>query len=114
MKPKGAMEKPWLLAISTVKALMHTQGFYWERDTGFRVASNILTAQGSWDLLRQVQERKGCYTGPLAGSRVEIKVNALGIVELTAWRVQLPAINTIREVTFTHPGLHLGTAEGSI
>lgn len=28
VKPKGAMEKPWLLAISTVKALMHTQGFY--------------------------------------------------------------------------------------
>lgn len=64
VKPKGAMEKPWLLAISTVKALMHTQGFYWERDTGFTVASNILTAQGSWDLLCQVQERRGCHTGP--------------------------------------------------
>lgn len=64
VKPKGAMEKPWLLAISTVKALMHTQGFYWERDTGFKVASNILTAQGSWDLLCQVQERRGCHTSP--------------------------------------------------
>lgn len=28
------------------------------------LASNILTAQGSWDLLCQVQERRGCHTGP--------------------------------------------------
>lgn len=27
-------EKPWFLAISTVKALIHTQGFYWVRETG--------------------------------------------------------------------------------
>lgn len=52
VKPKGAMEKPWLLAIAQSRLLLG--------NNGFKVASNILTAQSSWGFLCQVQERRGC------------------------------------------------------
>lgn len=59
----------------------------------------------------RVKERRDHQTGPSADSGVEVKVNAFGVVELSTGRVQLPAINTICEVAFVHPGLQERKAE---
>lgn len=99
--------------------LRRSPGFWLPAHQGPDAHSRLLLGKGKW-LKSSFQDphcpgqlgpplpsprKRGYHTGPLAGSRVEIKINALGIVELTTWRVQLPAINTIREVAFSHPGL---------
>lgn len=58
--------------------------------------------------------KKGPPNWPSEGSGIEVKVNTFGVVELSTRGIQLPAINTIREVAFIHPGLHLGAGEGPV
>lgn len=58
--------------------------------------------------------KEGTPNWPSEGSGVKVKVNSFGVVELSTRGIQLPAVNTIREVAFVHPGLHLGAGEGPI